>query len=396
VSRAPLQLTIERTRRLSVAAQLLSAPRPRTIEEVVHGLGEIQMDPTNAVARTEHLVLWSRLGKRFRVADLEQMLWDEHSLFEYWAHIVPVGDFDIHRESMRRFSRPAPGEPGRRVYWRDWITANAAFRRYVLGELRRRGPLRTRDLEDRAVEGWQTGGWNDQGKSTAMMLEVLWARGEVMVAGRDGQLRLWDLAERSLPVDAPRSSPTAVARRVVERQLRARGVATPRQIGRTFDGRPPGWDRALERLIREGVAIPARVGGLKGPWYVHADLLDRPFRSRTTLLSPFDDLVSDREHTEALFDFRFRIEIYVPKAKREFGYFVLPILQGDRLIGRIDPRFDRATRILHVNAVYAEEGAPAEAGAAVRRTIEELGRWRGAADVRFTRKVPRVWRAHLT
>ena len=115
------------------------------------------MDPTSAVARTEHLVLWSRLGSRFRVADLERMLWDEHSLFEYWAHIVPVDDYDIHRESMRRFRRQVPGESGRRVYWREWMAANATFRRYILRELRRRGPLRTRDLEDRAVEGWQTG-----------------------------------------------------------------------------------------------------------------------------------------------------------------------------------------------------------------------------------------------
>ena len=276
------------------------------------------------------------------------------------------------------------------------MTANAGFRRYVLAELRRRGPLRTRDLEDRSVEGWQTGGWNDHGKSTAMMLELLWARGEVMVAGRDGQLRLWDLAERSLPVDRPRSSPTAIARRVVEAQLRARGVATPRQIGWTFDGRPPGWDRALDVLVKEGVAIPARVGDLKGPWFVHADVAERPYRPRTTLLSPFDDLVSDRDHTEALFDFRFRIEIYVPKAKREFGYFVLPILHGDRLIGRVDAKFDRASGAFHVNAVFAQEGAPAGAGPAVRRAIDELAAWRGATDVRFTRKVPAIWRSQLT
>jgi hypothetical protein len=324
------------------------------------------------------------------------MLWDDHSLFEYWAHIVPVDDFDIHRESMRRFSRANPDDGGRRVYWRRWIAANAGFRRYVLAELRRRGPLRTRDLEDRSVEGWQTGGWNDQGKSTAMMLELLWARGEVMVAGRDGQLRLWDLAERSLPVDRPRSSPTAIARRVVEAQLRARGVATPRQIGWMFDGRPPGWDRALDVLVKEGVAIPARVGDLKGPWFVHADVAERPYRPRTTLLSPFDDLVSDRDHTEALFDFRFRIEIYVPKAKREFGYFVLPILHGDRLIGRVDAKFDRTSGAFHVNAVFAQEGAPAGAGPAVRRAIDELAAWRGATDVRFTRRVPAIWRSQLT
>ncbi len=377
-------------------AQLLSSPKPRSIEEVVRGLGEVQMDPTSAVARTEHLVLWSRLGRRFRVADLERLLWAERSLFEYWAHIVHVDDYAIHRGSMRRFAAPAPGDPGRRVYWRDWITANAAFRRYVLGELRRRGPLRTRELEDRSVKGWRTGGWNDDGKSTAMMLEILWAQGEVMIAGRDGQQRLWDLAERCVPVDQPRLSKSELARRVVEGQLLARGVATPAQIGRTFDGRPPGWERALDMLVREGVAIPARVGELKGPWYVHADVLERSFRPRTTLLSPFDDLVSDRNHAEQLFGFRFRLEIYVPKAERQYGYFVLPILRGDRLIGRIDPKFDRATGVLHVNAVYAEEGVPSGAGPAVGRAIGELGDWLGATDIGFTSKVPSAWRSDLT
>jgi uncharacterized protein len=394
---AQLKLDIASARRVAVMAQLLSSPKPRSIEDVVRGLGEVQMDPTSAVARTEHLVLWSRLGKRFRVADLERMLWDERSLFEYWAHIVHVDDYAIHRESMRRFAAPAPGEPGRRLYWREWVKANASFRRYVLRELRRRGPLLTRELEDRSVDGWRTGGWNDNGKNTAMMLEILWAQGQVMIAGRDGQQRLWDLAERRLPVDQPRLSRSELARTVVERQLRTRGVATPTQIGRTFDGRPPGWERALASLVREGVAIPVSVDGLeKGLWYVHAPLLERTFRPRTTLLSPFDDLVSDRDHTEQLFGFRFRLEIYVPKAKREFGYFVLPILHGDRLIGRIDPKFDRATAVLHVNAVYAQEDAPADAGPAVRRTIDELGEWLGAGDIRFTRRVPPAWRSHLT
>ncbi len=396
MSPAPLRLTIERARRLSVAAQLLSAPRPRTIEEVVRGLGEVQVDPTSAVARTEHLVLWSRLGSRFRVADLERMLWDEHSLFEYRAHIVHVDDFAIHRESMRRFAGGLTPSDPRRSYWRDWMDANAAFRRYVLRELRRRGPLRTRDLEDRAVEGWQTGGWNDDGKSTAMMLELLWARGEVMIAGRDGQQRLWDLAERCVPVDRPRLSKTALARRVVEAHLLARGVGTPRRsAGRSTAGPPGGSARSKrwrERAWRSPCASATwMVRGTSTPtcWTI------RSVHARRSL-SPFDDLVSDRDHTEQLFGFRFRLEIYVPKAKREFGYFVLPILHGDRLIGRIDPRFDRATGVLHVNAVYAEDGAPADAGVAVRRTIEELGRWRGATDIRFTRKVPTAWRNHLT
>ena len=150
------------------------------------------------------------------------------------------------------------------------------------------------------------------------------------------------------------------------------------------------------RCARKAWRSPSACAELKGSWYVHADLLERRFRPRTTLLSPFDDLVSDRDHTEQLFGFRFRLEIYVPKAKREFGYFVLPILHGDRLIGRIDARFDREAGVLHANAVYAEEGAPKDAGPAVRRAIEELASWRGAHDIRFTRRVPSAWRSELT
>ena len=228
-----------------------------------------------------------------------------------------------------------------------------------------------------------------------MMLDLLWFKGEVMIVGRDGQQRLWDLTGRSLSLDGPRLSQREVARRIVDRQLRAWGVAKRSQFGFAFDGRPPGWERAFEELIREGTVIPARLEGDTAEWYVHAEVLGRPFRPRTMLLSPFDDLISDRDHTEQLFDFFFRLEIYVPKAKRRFGYFVMPILHGDRLIGRIDPRLDKATRVLHVNAVHAEEGAPASAGPAVSGAIRELGEWLGAADIRFTRKVPAMWRTAL-
>ena len=398
MSGTPLTLSRTRARRLAVVGQMLSAPHPRSIEEVVGGLGMVQIDPTSAVARTEHLVLFSRLGKRFRIADLERMLWDERSLFEYWVHIVPTADLPIHRETMRRYPNGPGGDPriSRRTYVRDWLDANAAFRRYVLRELRTRGPLRARDLEDRAAEGWSTGGWNDQGRHTAMMLDLLWFKGEVMIVGRDGQQRLWDLAERSLPREVPRLSQRQVARRIVEGQLRAWGVAKRSQFGFAFDGRPPGWDRAFAELIREGVAIPARLEGDTAEWFVHTEVLERPFRPRTALLSPFDDLISDRDHTEQLFDFFFRLEIYVPKAKRRYGYFVLPILHGDRLIGRIDPRYDKATGTLHVHAVHAEDGAPASAGPAVRRAIDELAAWRGADEIRFTRKVPPAWRSSLT
>lgn len=390
----PHELSRTDARRLAVLGQMLSAPRPRTIVDVVTGLGEVQMDPVSAIARTEHLVLWSRLGKRFKVADLERMLWQERSLFEYWAHIVATTDFGVHRDAMKRY---LAGDATRYRYTRDWLAANAAFRRYVLRELRARGPLRTRDLEDRTAEGWRTGGWNDEGRFTGMLLEVLWGRGEVMVAGRDGGQRLWDLAERVVPVHEPKLRSTEIARRVVERQVHAGGVVQPRSIGLAWHRKPEGWDRALAKLEREGVAVPVSVEGLPGTWYTHADLLARlqRFRPRTVLLSPFDDLISDRIRTERLFDFSYRIEIYVPKAKRRYGYYVLPILHGERLIGRLDPRFDRATGTLHIQGVWAEAGAPADAGSTIAATIADLATWRGAREIVHEGPVPPAWRRAL-
>ena len=374
--------------------QRLSSPRPSSIGETVHDLTMVQIDPTSAVARTEHLVLFSRLGRRFRVAELERLLWDQRSLFEYWVHIVPTDDLPIHRVSMRRFPTGGPlGQLKRRTYVRDWLAANQRFERYVLSELRRRGPLRARDLEDRVADGWHTGGWNDQGRNVAMILDMLWDQGKVMIVGRDGQQRLWDLASRRLPSEVPRRTQAEIAREVADRQLRARGVATVDQFGTLFDGRPDGWRAAIDHLVRTGIAVPVTIEGVtKGEWFAHADLLDRPWRPRTVLLSPFDDLVSDRDHTEALFDFFFRIEIYVPKAKRQWGYFVLPILHGDRLIGRVDPKFDRRTKVLHVQAVHSQDGTTPSDGAAAAKAIRELATWLGAVDVAIDGPVPTHWR----
>src|SRR5262249_2964578 len=161
---------------------------------------------------------------------------------------------------------------------------------YVLRELRRRGPLRSRDLQDRAAVPWATsGGWND-GKSLGRMLDFLWMAGMIAISGRDGTQRLWDLAERVYP-RTPRVRDEA--RRLIKLQLRWRGVAGRDQFGRAWDGRPAGWERALQALLRERVVEKVRVEGLRGDWYAHAESLEAPFAPRTTLLSPFDKLVSD-------------------------------------------------------------------------------------------------------
>jgi uncharacterized protein YcaQ len=388
-----VSLELADARRAAVAAQLLDGGA-RSIMEVARKLGYLQLDPTNAVARSHLLVLWSRLGD-FALADLDRLLWEERRLYEYSAAIVPTEDHPLHRATMRRY----PDWPG--SVWTErvgsWMRDNEGLRRSILAELRRRGPLLSRDLGDLATESWRSSGWTE-GRNVNRMLDFLSAQGKVLVAGRRGQQRLWDLAERVLPASArgaPALRMTQVVERVAERSLRALGVATPSQIAREyFVGGPyPGMASAIEALVRKGRAVPVEVRGLAGRWLVHADdvpTIESAATDRTTLLSPFDPLIRNRERTEAVFGFRFRLEIYVPKAQRVHGYFVLPVLHGDRLVGRIDPSYDRRTGTLHVHAVHSEPGMPAAAGPAIAGAVEDLARWLGAADIAYGR-VPRVW-----
>lgn len=375
-----VEISRRRARQLAVMGQRLDAPRPRSIDDVLAALGEIQMDPTSVVARTEHLVLFSRLGASFRVSQLERRMWTDRAMFEYWAHIVPMSDLPLHRISMKRYPH---GHWKRHQYVRDWLAANDAFVRYALRELRLHGPLRTREFENRAAEGWETGGWNDEGQNAAMLLDILWSQGKVMIVGRDGQQRLWDLASRWLP-RVPAPSPSAMVADLVERQIRARGIARLDRLGYLFDGALSGREAALERLLHTGVIVPLRVESYPGRWYTHRDLLDRSFRGRTVALSPFDDLISDRTRTERLFDMYYRIEIYVPKAKR-WGYFVLPVLREDRLVGRIDPVWDRADHVLRINAWQMQPDTDAGDRDAVRDAIDELARWLRAERVALPR-----------
>lgn len=204
---------------------------------------------------------------------------------------------------------------------------------------------------------------------------------------------MWDVAERVVPERLRKATTPPlreVVRRAADRSLRGLGVATPQEVRlEPFVGGPyPGIREAAEQIGR-----PAEVEGM-GRRLVHPDA--EPRRSRqTTLLSPFDPLIRNRERTQALFGFRFRLEIYVPKDKREFGFFVLPILHGDRLIGRVDPTMDRKTNVFRVNAVHAEEAAPESAGPAIAKAIEKLGKWLGADEIAYSRQVPSIWRDSL-
>jgi uncharacterized protein len=380
-------------RRLAVARQRLAGDRPEGILETVRDLRCLQLDPTSAVARSHLLVLWSRLGA-YDPSDVDRLLWKERRLFQYWAHaasLVLTEDLPLHRLFMRKF---ATGGSAFAQRVRGWMAANDAFRRALLAELEERGPLRVRDFKVRAPVPWESTGWT-AGRDVDRMLQFLFFRGDVLVAGRAGNEKLWDLAERVLSPDAPEEDlgEGEVVRRAAQLSLRALGVATRTEITRHFTrSRYPGLAGVLAQLKDEGRVVPVEVEGLPGERFVHADdllLLDRieagDWDGRTTLLSPFDNLICDRDRTESLFGFRFRLEIYVPKAKREFGFFVMPVLDGDRLVGRVDPAFDRRSRTLTINALHWEPDARRTKALErrVRRAIEELGRFLSASEIVF-------------
>ncbi|MBA3688425.1 MAG: winged helix-turn-helix domain-containing protein [Chloroflexi bacterium] len=380
-------LTLTEARRLAILGTMLAGPRPTSLLGLVDQLGRVQVDPTAVVARAEELTLWSRFGAYER-AELRRMLEEEpRQLFEYNAFLLPTADLSLHRPAMLRFPRP---EYSRGRYIGDWLGDNVPFRDYILGELRTRGPLLARDLDDRAVVPWRTGGWND-GKNVGQMLEFLWRGGEIAISRREGTQRVWDLFERVLPAADPLPD-EVVAIETMERQLRNRGFDDP-GFGTAIDYSLPEREIGLASLLADGVAVAVAIDGLPGEWLAHAEVLaalDEPWRPRTTLLGPFDPLISDRERTESLFGMHFRLEIYVPVAKREYGYYVLPILHGDRLIGRIDPVLDRKRRVLTIKSVHAEPEAPAGAWASVRSAIDELAAWIGADEVELL-PLPAPW-----
>jgi uncharacterized protein YcaQ len=304
-------VSLEEARRIAVRAQGLDG-RARGVLDTVRRLGFLQLDPISTVAPPQHLVLWSRLGS-FDPAELDRLLWKERKLVEWDAFLYPIEDLPILKAFMRRRDRPLD----RRII--AWLKEHAAYRRYVLKELRERGPLLSREIEDAPGHRREGHRWWGERKM-GLMLNCLSARGEVAVVGRQGKQRVWDLAERWYP--ETETLPVAKAVELYEgKRFRALGVR-------------------LER----------------GELVAHPGVDDGPVPDRLTFLSPFDRLVHDRVRTEAVWSFFYRLEMYVPAAKREYGYYVLPILRGDRLVGRIEPVFDRREGVLRVQGLWWERG----------------------------------------
>ena len=322
----------EEARRIATRAQLLDGSA-RSVLETVRTLGFLQIDPISTVAPPQHLVLWSRLGPGYDRAELDRLLWKERVLLEHSAYIRPIEDLPLIRARMRRRRRTYAWEARSDEFLRE----NAAFKRFVLRELEREGPLLSRDIAEHAKTPRHPHPWWGK-RQVALMLMILETRGLVAVSGRQNGQRVWDLAARWYP--ETETVPLREAERILaDRRFRVQGV----------------------RLTKRG-------------WEAHPDAEDGPVPDRATLLSPFDRLIYDRDRAEALWDFHYRLEMYVPKAKREYGYYVLPLLVGDRVVGRAEPRFDRKTKTLELLGAWGDTSRLNEA-------MRDLAAWLGADTI---------------
>jgi hypothetical protein len=356
------ELSRTQARRIAVRAQLLDSPRPTDLLDVVRGLTLLHIDPTSAIAPSADLVLFSRLGPSYSPTDLATAL-EHRTLIELRGMIRPGEDLALYRADMAGWDKAERGQlPGWRASQRDWVRANDACRRDILRRLRSSGPLASRDLPDRCTVPWKSSGWTNN-RNVTQLLEFMVRRGEVAVAGRKGNERLWDLAARIYPDDAIVPSDKALRTRN-ELRLRSLGIAPSR-----------GPECPVEPIDVGEAGEPATVEGINGIWRVDPSLIGLPFSGRAALLSPFDRLVDDRKRTRELFDFDYQLEMYKPAARRRWGYFTLPILYGDRLVGKLDATADRAAGALRVDAVHQDSPFTTTMKTAVDREIKDLAHW---------------------
>jgi uncharacterized protein len=345
------ELSRHQARRVAVRAQLLDATAHTELLDVVWSLTLLQVDTTVAVAPSADLVLWSRMRSAYRPDDLQRAL-AERRLVELDMMIRPSEDLALYRAEMAAW----PGE-GPLTDWEEdvvaWVEANDACRRDILDRLAADGPLPGRDLPDSCVVPWRSSGWNDH-RNVRRMLTQMARRGEVAVAGRRGRDRLWDLADRVFPHEDVVPLEDALHLRH-ERLLGSLGLARPRVVGSAGE--------------------PAVVDGVPGVWRVDPAQLDDEFEGRTALLSPLDRLVFDRKRMSELFEFDYQLEMYQPAATRRWGYWALPVLKGDRLVGKVDATADRRAGQLSVAAVHEDVPFSAPLTTAVRAELTALAQW---------------------
>jgi hypothetical protein len=349
------RLTKQEARRIAVRAQVLDSARPPDLVTLVERLTMLQLDPTAAIAPSADLVAWSRLGSSYQPADLQRALEQDRTLVEFDAVVRPMRDVGLYLAGA--------SEPLAYGKAREWLRENEPFRRDVLDRLRKSGPVPSRGIPDTSIVEWPSTGWTND-RNVTRMLEILVTRGEVAVSGRVGRERLWDLAERVYPPDIEVPTVAESTRIRNEKRLASLGIARRRTKA-----------MPVEPVDVGDAGEAAEVEGVKGQWRVDPALLDDHFEGRTALLSPFDRLIHDRVRAMELFDFLYTLEMYKPAAQRRWGYFALPILHHDRLIGKVDAAADRKAGVLRVRAIHQDVTFTTDVMDAVRAELDDLAGW---------------------
>jgi len=377
VTQRTQSLSTAQARRIALAAQGFldsrhAVPTMRTFQRTLERTGVLQVDSVNVLQRAHYMPLYSRMGPYD--VDLLRRAAERRPrrVVEYWAHVqafMPVELWPLMRHRME-------AHRAKRGKW-GIVEEDPELEKNLIDEVRARGASTARDLDDglpRTKEHW---GWN--WSSTRRMLDYLYTVGDLAIAGRNSQFEvLYDLPERVLPAHVlarETPSPAEANRELVRRAARSHGVATAQCLRDYYRMGVEDAAPAIAELVEEGELLPVTIDGWKRPAYLHRDAR-RPRRTHArALLSPFDPLVWERERTERLFDFRYRIEIYVPAHKRVHGYYVLPFLLGDRIVGRVDLKADRQAGRLRVQAAYAEPDAPPETAEELAAELRQLADW---------------------
>jgi uncharacterized protein YcaQ len=377
------RLTIPQARRIALAAQGFGDKRPAKVGQAqlrreVERLGLHQIDSVNVLARAHYLPAFSRLGP-YDPALMDEAAWGprrKRRLFEYWAHEASMLPLDVHPLLRWRMAQADRGEIGWR-HLRVFATERRAEAMQVMERIRSDGPLAASDFESSRTGWWE---WSEP----KQMLEWLFWAGHITTATRRRSFeRVYDLTERVIPqavLDLPTPSDAEARRALIERSAEALGIATATDLRDYFRLSPSEAAPAIAALVEQGVLTKVEVPGYAGA-YLHRDAR-RPRKVRTAaLLAPFDPLVWERTRTERLFGFRYRIEIYTPAEKRQHGYYVLPFLLDEALVGRVDLKADRQGAKLLVQGVHFEPGAPGHAREALAGELAAMARWLGLETV---------------
>ncbi len=408
---SPVACSARSLRRLAVTNQRLSgdldrAPTTPAVVAAVRDVAFVQWDPVTVVAPSHLLSLWARF-RRFRPSDLERWLWREKRLFVHWtpiASLVLTEDYPLYYSLMRRYPGSLSSAWGnQREYARTFLRRHRALGKSLLAQLRR-GPRLAKEFEAPREKRAPAGGWSS-GTDVSNMLFHLHMRGEVMVVGHEGIQNVWGLTEEFLPTWAEKRplSASEVDRTAAQRAIRALGAASPQEIRYYF---PPGrygdLDRALHHLERSGTVRRLRVAGAppRDVRYVLAEDVPRlealereKWSPGVALLPPFDTAVRCRRWLNLVFGFDYKREQFFPKERRQYGTYVLPILSGDRFVGRVDPVYEKAERRLVLKAVHPEPSVNVEASEirAIGTTIRQLGKFLGAQEIVYPERLASAW-----